>query len=47
MKIYGLDIVYSATSSGCPWAPLDSQPEAVRPHGCGDARGASAQGWGN
>lgn len=43
MKIYGLDIVLSAPYSGCPWAPLDSQPQAVRPHNCGDAMGASAQ----
>lgn len=44
MKIYGLDIVLSAFNSGCPWAPLDSQSHAVRPHNCGDAMGASAQG---
>lgn len=41
-----MDIVLSASNSGCPWAPLDSQPQAVRPHNCGDAMGASAQGGG-
>lgn len=46
MKIYGLDIVLSASNSGCTRAPLDSQPQAVRPQSCGDARGASAQGGG-
>ena len=38
-----MDIILSALNSGCPWAPLDSQPQAVRPHNCGDARGVSAK----
>lgn len=35
-----------ALNRWCPWAQLDSQPQAVRPHNCVVARCASAQGWG-